>query len=302
MSAARRPKEATSNDAERARLDAARDGGAAWYRWGPYLSERQWGTVREDYSPDGAAWDFFPHDHARSRAYRWGEDGLLGICDDQGLLCFAPRALERSRPDPQGAALRPDRAGGQPRRGRQGVLPLPRQHADALLHEGALSLPAARLPVRRSRRREPPPRQGRAGIRTDRHRHLRREPLLRRRRRVREGDAGRHLHPHQRDEPRPRCRAAAPPADALVPQHLVVGTRRPPPEPRMQTRRTTACCAIHATHHALGDHWLACDGRARPALHRERDERRAPLGRRESHALRQGRHQRGRRAREHGRR
>ncbi len=75
-------------DAERRRLDEARDGQAAWYRWGPYLSERQWGTVREDYSPDGAAWDFFPHDHARSRAYRWGEDGLLGISDNRGLLCF----------------------------------------------------------------------------------------------------------------------------------------------------------------------------------------------------------------------
>src|SRR5436305_4212945 len=60
-----------------------------WYRWGPYLAERQWGTVREDYSPAGTAWDSFPHDHARSRAYRWGEDGLLGISDDQGLLYFA---------------------------------------------------------------------------------------------------------------------------------------------------------------------------------------------------------------------
>src|ERR671938_841357 len=62
---------------------------ANWKRWGPYLSERQWGTVREDYSPDGACWDFFPHDHARSRVYRWGEDGLLGISDSRGRLCFA---------------------------------------------------------------------------------------------------------------------------------------------------------------------------------------------------------------------
>ena len=60
-----------------------------WKRWGPYLSERQWGTVREDYSAHGTVWDSFPHDHARSRAYRWGEDGLLGICDRQGRLCFA---------------------------------------------------------------------------------------------------------------------------------------------------------------------------------------------------------------------
>jgi hypothetical protein len=63
--------------------------GAAWRRWGPYLSERQWGTVREDYSATGEAWDSFPHDQARSRAYRWGEDGLLGISDDRQLLCFA---------------------------------------------------------------------------------------------------------------------------------------------------------------------------------------------------------------------
>ncbi|MEU5000507.1 glucosidase [Streptomyces sp. NPDC021622] len=63
--------------------------GAAWRRWGPYLSERQWGTVREDYSDDGEAWFYFPHDHARSRAYRWGEDGLGGISDDKQRLCLA---------------------------------------------------------------------------------------------------------------------------------------------------------------------------------------------------------------------
>src|SRR5437762_2833335 len=61
----------------------------AWRQWGPYLSERQWGTVREDYSPGGTAWDSFSHDVARSRAYRWGEDGILGICDDRQILCFA---------------------------------------------------------------------------------------------------------------------------------------------------------------------------------------------------------------------
>ncbi len=74
--------------AEEARLaeDALRE--RNWKRWGPYLSERQWGTVREDYSPDGSAWEFFPHDHARSRAYRWGEDGLLGITDRECRLCF----------------------------------------------------------------------------------------------------------------------------------------------------------------------------------------------------------------------
>lgn len=62
---------------------------ADWKRWGPYLSERAWGTVREDYSPDGSAWEYFPHDHARSKAYRWNEDGILGICDRNQYLCFA---------------------------------------------------------------------------------------------------------------------------------------------------------------------------------------------------------------------
>ena len=76
-------------DPVRARLRAERERGVGWRRWGPYLSARQWGTVREDYSPNGVAWEFFPHDHARSRAYRWGEDGLLGICDEHGLLNLA---------------------------------------------------------------------------------------------------------------------------------------------------------------------------------------------------------------------
>jgi hypothetical protein len=75
--------------AEEKRLAADRQRQAYWRRWGPYLSERQWGTVREDYSPHGKAWDYFPHEHARSRAYRWGEDGIAGISDNHQRLCFA---------------------------------------------------------------------------------------------------------------------------------------------------------------------------------------------------------------------
>ena len=74
---------------EQKRLNEARETGVPWKKWGPYLSERQWGTVREDYSQDGNAWDYFNHDQARSRAYRWGEDGLAGISDDKQQLCFA---------------------------------------------------------------------------------------------------------------------------------------------------------------------------------------------------------------------
>src|SRR5438067_10633929 len=76
-------------EAERRRVRAAHKNEPGWYRWGPYLSDRQWGTVREDYSADGTAWDYLPHDHARSRAYRWGEDGIAGICDNHQRLCFA---------------------------------------------------------------------------------------------------------------------------------------------------------------------------------------------------------------------
>jgi Mannosylglycerate hydrolase MGH1-like glycoside hydrolase domain len=74
---------------EELRLQEAQERTAHWKRWGPYLAERQWGTVREDYSARGTAWDYFPHDHARSRAYRWGEDGLAGITDNHGRLCLA---------------------------------------------------------------------------------------------------------------------------------------------------------------------------------------------------------------------
>src|SRR5579862_2596602 len=75
--------------AEQKRLESARDSKTPWKKWGPYLSERQWGTVREDYSESGDAWNYFSHDQARSRAYRWGEDGLAGFSDDHQHLCFA---------------------------------------------------------------------------------------------------------------------------------------------------------------------------------------------------------------------
>ena len=84
------------NDAEQQRLEEDRNRVALWRRWGPYVAARQWGTVREDYSDDGNAWDFFPHDHARSRAYRWGEDGLGGDQRPLAAPVLRPRALERA--------------------------------------------------------------------------------------------------------------------------------------------------------------------------------------------------------------
>ena len=83
-------------NAEQYRLEEARTKKAPWKKWGPYLSERQWGTVREDYSADGKPWEYFPHDHARSRAYRWGEDGLAGICTHvfAGCLCKSRKRIQ----------------------------------------------------------------------------------------------------------------------------------------------------------------------------------------------------------------
>src|SRR3954468_18876204 len=76
--------------AERARLTGLPHDIAHWRKWGPFLADRAWGTVREDYSANGDPWSYFPHDLARSKAYRWGEDGIAGICDRFQLLCFAP--------------------------------------------------------------------------------------------------------------------------------------------------------------------------------------------------------------------
>jgi hypothetical protein len=74
---------------EERRLEESNQRTSHWKRWGPYLSERAWGTVREDYSPSGQAWDYLPHDQARSKAYRWGEDGIAGLCDRHQFICFA---------------------------------------------------------------------------------------------------------------------------------------------------------------------------------------------------------------------
>src|SRR5678816_3548105 len=79
-----------SNTSEHQRLREKHSGPVApWRKWGPYVSERSWGSVREDYSPDGCAWEFLTHDMARSKAYRWGEDGIAGVCDRYQLLVFA---------------------------------------------------------------------------------------------------------------------------------------------------------------------------------------------------------------------
>ncbi len=142
-------------EAERNRLQEVREDKQPWYRWGPYLSERQWGTVREDYSPNGEAWDFLTHDQARSHTYRWGEDGLMGISDDQQQLCFA-LALWNGADSILKERLRPDEFRGEPRRRCEGILLLSRQHPDAFVHESVVQVSPKRLPLYGSCRHQSP--------------------------------------------------------------------------------------------------------------------------------------------------
>ena len=144
-----------------------------WYEWGPYLSERAWGTVREDYSADGNAWDYFPHDHARSRAYRWNEDGMAGLSDIHQDLCLS-LALWNGR-DPILKERMFGLTGPQGNHGEDAkeywwyseALP---SHALLAL---ALSLPAAGVSLPAIDRRERSALPRRAGVRTLRHRRLR---------------------------------------------------------------------------------------------------------------------------------
>ena len=132
---------------EQIRLEEAREQKVPWKKWGPYLSERQWGTVREDYSENGDAWNYFPHDHARSRAYRWGEDGLGGISDDRQRVCFALALWNGTRSDSQRTSVWAEQQRGESRRGCEGMLLLSRFDANPLVHEVPLQIPAGGLPV-----------------------------------------------------------------------------------------------------------------------------------------------------------
>ncbi len=211
--------------AEEVRLDEQRARSRHWSRWGPYLSERAWGTVREDYSGDAAVWEYFPHDHARSRAYRWNEDGLGGICDRHQRICFG-LALWNER-DPFLKERLFGLTGNQGNHGedvKEQYFYLDSTPTHSYM-KWLYKYPQAAFPYDAPGRGEPPPGTRRAGVRAARHRRLRRPPLLRRVRRVRQGVAGR---PPDRDhgvQSWPRPRPAAPAADGVVQEHLVVDRR-----------------------------------------------------------------------------
>ena len=211
---------------EQVRLEAADRGEEPWRLWGPYLAERQWGTVREDYSPGGDAWDYLPHDHARSRAYRWGEDGLAGICDERGRMCLA-LALWNGRD----AFLKERLFGVTNGQGNHGedVKEL-YYYLDATPTHSYLKMlykyPQRVFPYSRliDEIGQTQPRATR--IRTARHGHFRRRPLLRLCSRVRQGRADGHLDARDGAQSRARLYAATHPAATLVSQPLVVAGGR----------------------------------------------------------------------------
>ena len=203
-----------------------------------------------------------------------------------------PGAVERRRPDPQGASVRPDQRRGQPRRGREGLLLLRRQHPHPLVDAVALQVPAGRVPVRAPRRDQRRARVRRHGVRTHRHRRVRRRPVLRHRGRLREGVARRPRHAHHGPQPRRPGRAPRPHPAAVVPQHLVVGPPVGAPDPGSGRHR------LGADRPPVGGGVLAARTRGRrAALLRERDQQRAPVRHAERVGVRQGRHRHRGRAR-----
>ena len=207
-----------------------------------------------------------------------------------------PGAVERTRPDPQGADVRPDRGAGQPRGGRQGVLVVPGRRPQPRLEPLALPLPAGRLPLRRPARRQRAAGQARSGVRAARHRRVRRGPVLDRRGRLRQGRPHRPAHGGPGDQRRPRGGHAARAPDRLVPQHLVLGAGRAQ-APAAGPGRTAS---VAIDHPFLGDLELLAgagpDGVApTAAVLRERDQQPATVRRARPDPVPQGRDQRPRR-------
>ena len=203
-----------------------------------------------------------------------------------------PGPVERARPDPQGAPVRPHQQRGQPRRGRQGVLLLPRQPAHPQLPALAVQVPARRLPVRRPGGDEPLPVPPRAGVRAARHRRVRRRPLRRRRGDLRQGRAARSRRSNRRDQPQRRGRPDPRPADAVVPQHVDVPAAHLAPDPDGRRAGRRAGRAPRARRLAPPHR-----GRRRPAVLRQRDQRRPAVGLGRLAAVPEGRHRRARPAR-----
>ena len=246
--------------AEHLRLDEARDKAVPWKQWGPYLSERQWGTVREDYSESGDAWNYFSHDQARSRAYRWGEDGLAGISDDKQRLCFA-LALWNGK-DP---ILKERLFGLTNSEGNHGedvkeyyfyLDSTPTHSYMKYLYK----YPQAAFPyedlVETNRRRGKQEFEYElldTGV-FDQDRYF--DVFVEYAKESPRGSPHQDQHP----QPRPRAGQAPRPADPLVPQLMVLVVGQPNGPCSASSRASATCPVIAAEHPKLGEYYLYCDG------------------------------------------
>ena len=239
--------------ADAGHLEEGLDTASPWYQWGPYVSERAWGSVREDYSADGDAWSSFPHDHARSRAYRWNEDGMAGLSDVFGRLNLGLALWNGEDP-----ILKERMFGLTNGQGNHGEdVKDYWWYLDAVPSSAWLRwryhYPQAAFPYRAADRRERPAVEAGPGVRAARHRHLRRQPLLDRRGRVREGRSrptSWRGSPSATRAPRRRrstcCRRSGSATSGRT-------TRRATGRPWMPTRGGSR---IRASHPELGDYEL----------------------------------------------
>ncbi|MCI1748386.1 MAG: hypothetical protein LKI24_09995 [Acidipropionibacterium sp.] len=178
---------AQPHGAESERLAEAHRGSAPWKAWGPYLSERQWGTVREDYSDDGNAWDYFSHDQARSRAYHWGEDGLAGISDEHQRLCLSLALWNEKDPilkERMFGLTNSEANHGEDVKEYWFYVDSTPTHSYMKLN---YKYPQAEFPYNELIRENSSRGQAGLRVRADGHPHLRRRPLFRRRRGVCQG-------------------------------------------------------------------------------------------------------------------
>ncbi len=285
--------------AEHARLAEARASSVPWLRWGPYLSERQWGTVREDYSDGGNAWDYFSHEQARSQSLPMGRGRARRHLRRPAAPVLRAGDVERQGSDPEGAPVRPDQRRRQPRRGREGVLLLPRLHADALVHALPVQVPAGRLSVRGPGSHQPRAEPGRVRVRAARHRACSTKTAT------------------------STCSSSTPrplPEDILI--RCTVHNRGPEAatldllprlwfrnswswhadaeRPALAAGRRAARALVQAVHPGARHALPVLRGRCAAVVHRERDEHRAALRRAEPVGLRQGRYRRLHRPRPEG--
>ena len=282
--------------AEQTRLEETRRQEATWKKWGPYLSERQWGTVREDYSEGGDAWNYFTHDQARSRAYRWGEDGLAGISDDQQRLCFALALWNGKDPilkERLFGLTNSESNHGEDVKEYYFYLDSTPTHSymKYLYKYPQAAFPYADL-VETSRRRSRSEFEYElldTGV-FDQDRYF--DVFVEYAKDV----SRRHPDSDQRSQPRARGGRAACPADALVPQSVVLADHFRPADARTARRRLGPVCHQGRRSQA-GDAVPLLRRRRAAAVHGERNQHAADLRRAKPQPVRQGQHQRLRRPR-----